>query len=109
MFALWSVEDTTKQQSVKEAGADPADRFFFWGGKSWRRVSNLLPFSSFSTDLGHFILKLRNFDIYFLFYVRFLSLFSRFGGQTGHFRPWGVMAPCPLPPWIRICKEGTMF
>ena len=32
---------------------------------------NLFPFSSISTDLGHFILKLLNFDIYFLFYVIF--------------------------------------
>ena len=42
------------------------------GGKSWRRGPNLPPFSSFSTDLGHFVLKLLNFDIYFLFYVNFL-------------------------------------
>ena len=52
---------------------------FFWGGtKFWRRGPYLPPFSSFSTDLGHFILKLLNFDIYFLFHVKFLSLFSRF-------------------------------
>ena len=52
---------------------------FFGGANLWRRGSNLPPFSSFSTDVGHFILKLLNFDIYFLFYVQFLSLFG--GGK----------------------------
>ena len=37
------------------------------GGKSWQREPNLPPFSSFSAELGHFILKLLNLDIYFLF------------------------------------------
>ena len=61
-----------------------------FGGQSWRRGPNLPPFSSFSTDLGHCILKLLNFDIYFLFYVEFLRFLDVFlGGQTGHFRPWG--------------------
>ena len=49
-----------------QPGADPADRFFWGGGKSWRRGPKLPPFSSFSTDLGHFILKLLNFDIFML-------------------------------------------
>ena len=44
-------------------------------GKFWPRGPNLPPFSALSADLGHFILKLLNFDIYFLFYVNFLCLF----------------------------------
>ena len=45
---------------------------FFWGGgKLWRRGPSLPPFSSFSTDLGHFILNLLNFDIYFYFVLNF--------------------------------------
>ena len=38
----------------------------FWG-KVLAEGPNLPPFSSFSTDLDHFILKLMNFDIYLLF------------------------------------------
>ena len=61
--------------------ADPAVRFFFGGGgQVLAEGPNLPPFSSFSMDLGYFILKLLNFDMYFLFYVKFLSLFSRLGG-----------------------------
>ena len=79
------------------------------GTKFWRRGPNLPPFSSLSTDLGHFILKLLNFDIYFLFYVQFLCLFSRLGegGQTGHFMPLGDSAKCP-PPWIRQWRGRTV-
>ena len=50
------------------------------GGGGLAEGPNLTPFSSFSTDLGHFILNLLNLDIYVLFYVTFLSLFSRFWG-----------------------------
>ena len=55
-------------------------------GKFWRRGPNLPPFSTLSTDLGHFILKLLHFDIF----VYFLYLFSRFffgGGGVCHFMP----------------------
>ena len=38
-------------------------------GKFWRRGPNLPPFSSFSTDLGQFILILLNFDIYVSHYL----------------------------------------
>ena len=42
--------------------------FFFGGGQVLAEGPNLPPFSSYSTDLGHFILKFLYFDI-FLFYV----------------------------------------
>ena len=70
----------------------------FWGGGTslGGEGHNLPPFSSFSADLGHSVLKLLNFDIHFLFYVKFLSFFFVvLGGQTGHLRPLGAMAPCP--------------
>ena len=52
------------------------------GGQILAEGPNLPPFSSFSTDLGHFILKkLLNLDIYFIFFVKSLSLFSRLGGN----------------------------
>ena len=82
----------------------PADRFFFWGGgKSWRRGPNLLPLSSFSTDLGHFISKLLNFDIDFFILCYILSLFSRFfgGGKQTTLGLWG-WGHGPVPPWIRL-------
>ena len=47
--------------------ADPADRFIFVGVVFWRRAPNVPPFSNVSTDLGHFIFKLLNLDIDFLF------------------------------------------
>ena len=76
------------------------------GTKSWRRGPNLPPFSSFSTDLGHFILKSLNLDIYFLFYVKFLSLFSRFGvGKQAILGLWGGGGMAPWPPWIRLCQS----
>ena len=75
-----------------------------WGrDKFWPKGPNLPPFSTLSTDLGHFILKLLNFDIYFLFYVNFLYLFSRFGGTKHTFRALGGGDMAPLPPWIRPC------
>ena len=83
--------------------ADPANFFFFGGGggQVLAERPKLPPFSSFSTDLGQFILRLLNFDIYVLFYVKFLSLFSLFflgGGQTEHFMPlWGDGPKCPPP------------
>ena len=40
--------------------------FVFWWGEFLRRGSNLPRFSIFSADLGHFILKLLKFDIYFM-------------------------------------------
>ena len=42
--------------------------FFFWGGAVLAEGPNLPPFTSFSTDLGHFILNLLNFDIYFFIF-----------------------------------------
>ena len=51
--------------------ADSADRFGEVGGKFWPRGPNLPPFSTFFTDLGRFILKLLNFDIYFYFMCTF--------------------------------------
>ena len=60
--------------------ADPADRL--GQGKFWRRGPNLHPFSTFPTDLGHFILKLLNLDIFF--YFMFNLIFIRFfcvGGE----------------------------
>ena len=88
--------------------ADPADRFF-WGGKSWRRGPNLPPLSSFSTDLGHFILKLLNFDIYFLFYVNFLSLFRRGGGKQATLGLWGAWPRTSLdqPMALRMLNVAT--
>ena len=79
--------------------------FFFGGGEFWRRGPNLPPASSFSTDLGHFILKLLNFDIYFLFYVKFLTLFSRFGGaKQASLGLWGHGPKCPLDPPMATCS-----
>ena len=93
------------------AGADPADRFFLGGGgKSWRRGPNLPPLSSFSTDLGHFILTLLYFDIYFFIMLIFKAYFVvGGGGQTGHFRPLGGMAPYPLdqPMTLRMLNVAT--
>ena len=43
------------------------------------RGPNLLPFSIFSSDLGHFIVKLLNIDI--IFYDYLLYLFSRLGAK----------------------------
>ena len=43
--------------------------FLGGGGKFWRRGPNIPPFSCFSADLGHFILKLLNFDIYFFYFM----------------------------------------
>ena len=48
------------------------------GDKFWPRESNLRPFSTLSTDLDHFILKLLNFHTLIL--CLFLYLFSRLGG-----------------------------
>ena len=75
----------------------------FFGGKLWRRGPNLPPFSIFSTDLGHFILKLLYVDI-ILFYVYFLYLFSRLGRQIacGGFMALG-RAMALNAPWIRRC------
>ena len=83
---------------------------FFWGGgKVWWRGPNLPPFSSFSTDLGHFILRLLNFDIYFLFHVKFSSLFSRLGGaKRATLGLWGgggendPNCPPPLDPPVVV-------
>ena len=72
----------------------------FLGAMSWRRGPNLPPFSSFSTDLGHFILKSLKFAFLFYF-VKFLSLFSRFflgGGGKQATLGLGGMAPYPLDP-----------
>ena len=44
-----------------------------WGTRFWPRGPNLPPFSTFYTDLGRFILKLLNLDIYFLFMFIFYS------------------------------------
>ena len=40
----------------------------------WPREPNLPPFSTFSTDLGHLILKLLNFDVYVSFFL-FIFIF----------------------------------
>ena len=101
---------------VETALADPADRFFLcvcvcvlWGGASFGRGGLTYPFSSFSTDLGHFISKLLNFDIYFLFYIKFLSLFSLFcGGKQATLGHLGGMAlSAPPPPWISQWETRT--
>ena len=47
---------------------------------------NLPPFSSFTTDLGHFILKLLNFAFIFYFMLHFYVYLVVWGGG---------MAPCP--------------
>ena len=80
--------------------ADPADRFGE-GGKFWPRRPNLPPFSIFSTDLGHFILKLLNFDIFYdVFY-----LVVGGGGAKRTLRAFGAW---PVAPWIRPCCQ-TLF
>ena len=92
------------------------------GGKFFLRGPNLPPFSTVSTDLGHFILKLLNFEIFFLFDVYFLHLFTRFGwSQTGHFMPLGraMALNAPLDPpvaWLLVkpciihsTKNSTTF
>ena len=87
--------------------ADAAGRFF-GGGGFLTEGPNLPPFSSLSTDLGHFILKLPNFDIYFLFYVKFLSLFSRFGDQTDFMllgRAMALNAPLDSPALADLTME----
>ena len=44
-------------------------------------------------------MKLMNFDIYFLFYVKFLRFLVVLGGQTGHLRPLrGMALNAPPPP-----------
>ena len=45
---------------IKNTRADPADRFE-GGGKFWPMGPYLPPFSTLSTDLGHFVLKLLKF------------------------------------------------
>ena len=62
---------------------------FFWGGggQVMAEGPNLPPFSSFSSDLGHFILKLLKVV---LIYVNFLSLFSRLGGKQATLGLWGA-------------------
>ena len=77
------------------SGADPAERLGW--GQILAEGANLPPFSSFSTDLGHFILNLLNFYFYFLFYVKFLSLFSRWGGKQATLGLWGGHGPVPPP------------
>ena len=78
---------------VPATWADPADRFW---GKFWLRGPNLSPFSTFSTDLGHFILKMLNFDIIFILFIFYIYL--SFGVKTHSQSVWGAMAPCPLDP-----------
>ena len=50
----------------------------FWGGqKFWRVKPNLPPFSTFSSDFGHFIFKTQNFNnFYFMFnfYINFCQI-----------------------------------
>ena len=53
------------------ARVDPTDLL---GGKFWPREPNLPPFSTFSKDFGHFILKRLIFDI--CFYFMFIFIFS---------------------------------
>ena len=52
-------------------------------------------FSNFSTDLGHFIWKLLNFDIYFIFNIYLVVL----GGPKHTLRAFGGMA---VAPWIPL-------
>ena len=66
------------------------------GGKFWSRGPNLPPFTTFCIDLSHFILKLLNFDIYFLFYVYLYIYLVGGGGQNILSECLGVMTPCPL-------------
>ena len=58
--------------------ADPAARFGGGGGqKFWRVKPNLPPFSTFSSDFGHFIFKTQNFNnFYFMFnfYINFCQI-----------------------------------
>ena len=107
----WHMEFKFGMHALTGGSSGP---FFFGGGgggKFWRRGPNLPPFSSFSKDSGRFILKLLHLDTCFLFYVKFLNLFSRFGeGQTGHFRSGGGgggHGP-KCPPWIRQCMHFVL-
>ena len=59
--------------------ADPEVRFGGGGGRQLLAGGpNPPPFSTFSPDLGHFILKLLNFDHYFLFH--FYCFYSFWSG-----------------------------
>ena len=73
--------------------------FFLGGGGSLGGGGLTYPhFQVFPLILGHFILKLLDYDIYFLFYVKFLSLFSRLGrGPNRPLRPLGGHGPMPPP------------
>ena len=94
---------------ASDTRADPADRFG-GGGNFWPRGPNLPPFSTFSMDLGHFILTLLNFDTYFLCYVYFLYLFICFwgGGKTYSQSVWGhgPVGP-PLDPPLQRYNAFT--
>ena len=73
-FNIWTPNHFQLLDGLGQIGtfltrADPAEPF--WGAKSWRRGPNLTPFSSFSTDLAHFILKLLNFAFIFYFMLNF--------------------------------------
>ena len=80
------------------------------GSKFWPRGPNLLPFSTFSADLGHFILKLLNFDIYFIFNVYFLYLFRRFGWGPKALHAFGEDhgPKCPLDSPVHHISRHTI-
>ena len=91
-----------KIEMEMNALADPADRFFFGGGASfdrWDLTWVPTPFSTFSTDLGHFVLELLNFDICMLIFY-YLVIWV---GQNRPLYAFGVGhgLNAPTPRWIR--------
>ena len=77
--------------------ADPADRFFFWRGEGASFVGGGLTYK-FLHGFRPLYFEIAEFWHLFLFYVKFWSLFSRFGGQTGHLMPLGRIMALNAPP-----------
>ena len=68
-------------------------------GMFWPMGPNLPPFWTLSTDLGHFILKLLNFDVIFVFYLYFFYIYLVVLGTKTY--PQSVLWPRgPLDPPI---------
>ena len=66
------------------------------GGQTLSEEPNQTPFSIFSADLLHFILKLLNIDIFI--YVYFLYLFSRLGRPNRPLYGFGKSHGPKCPP-----------
>ena len=73
------------------------------GAKFWPRGPKLPPFSTFFTDLGHFIVKLLNFDVFHFMFIFYIYLVVFWGAKTYSQSVWGDMAP--LPPGSALAKQ----